>query len=71
MDFKKLTQSEIERAMIDIKLLKTLKSPTILKFMESIETNDKLTLIFEYAPKGSLHSMITKRQHENRPFSTE
>ena len=46
--------------MTEINLLKNLEHPKIVKYIDSIQTEDHLNIVLEYVENGSLDSMIKK-----------
>ena len=44
--------------MTEINLLKKLEHPKIVKYIDSIQTEDHLNIVLEYVENGSLDSMI-------------
>ncbi|KAH7818131.1 putative ste ste11 cdc15 protein kinase [Monocercomonoides exilis] len=52
--------SEIDNIQYEITLLKTLKHPNIVKYLDTIKTKDNLNIITEYVENGSLQSLVKK-----------
>lgn len=52
--------AEIESVMSEIELLKLLKHPNIVKYIETVRTADTLNIVTEFVENGSLQSLVKK-----------
>ena len=52
--------SEIESIQYEVSLLKSLKHPNIVKYIDTIRTKDYLNIVTEYVENGSLYSIVKK-----------
>jgi len=60
--------SEFERAQVsnEIRLLKLLNGPTIIRYFESFIQDQKMHIIMEYAENGSIDERIIKLKKEGK-----
>ena len=53
-------EQEIESIRSEIQLLKSLRHPNIVKYIEAINTKENLIIITEYVENGSLSNVVKK-----------
>ena len=53
--------ADVERVVREIKILKLIDHPTIVKLYEIIENEDRIYLIMEYASGGELFEYIVNK----------
>lgn len=54
-------QADVERVIREIKILKAIKHPNVIKLYEIIETKSNIYLIMEFASGGELFDYIVKK----------
>ena len=65
----KLSEQEKKEAKMEVKVLKALKHPNIVSYIESFEENGALHIVMEYADGGDLQLKIKKRAPKLFPES--
>ena len=62
LEKKRITdQADVERVIREIKILKSIRHPHIIKLYEIIETKARIFLIMEYACGGELFDYIVRK----------
>lgn len=69
IEVMKLNQKQIKDSINEIKILKTLDCPQIIKYEESFVKKEHILIITEYADGGDLYQLIDrmKRQKTSMP----
>ena len=57
-DLQKISSSDVESLMTEIKILTQLEHPNIVKYVDFVFTNQHLNLILEYIEQGSLLNLV-------------
>ena len=52
--------SELEGILMEIKLLEALEHPNIVKYLDSVRTDEHLNIILEFVENGALSSLLSK-----------
>jgi len=60
MSMKKIPESERAAVEFEIKMLKHLSHPNIVKYVDTIREDRYLNIVLEYVPNGSLSTMLEK-----------
>lgn len=64
-----MSQQEREETIKEAQILRNLKHPLIVRFVEVYTTKqNKLKIVMEYAECGDVSKAITVRRNEKKPF---
>ena len=61
-------QGEASAVLQEVHILASLEHPFIVRYYDSFVEVRRLFLVMEYAPNGSLHTVLTQHQRTNRPL---
>uniref|UniRef100_A0A0G4FL94 non-specific serine/threonine protein kinase n=1 Tax=Chromera velia CCMP2878 TaxID=1169474 RepID=A0A0G4FL94_9ALVE len=60
IELHNMTEDQLNNIMVEINLLKSLNHPNIVKYLESIRTEEHLNIILEYVEAGSVRAVLDK-----------
>ena len=61
--------NDVQRIIREIKILKSVRHPSVIQLYEIIETNNQLYLIMEHAEGGELFDLIVDRHRLNEDLA--
>ena len=71
IDVSKMDRKQKEEAVNEVGVLKSLRHPFIVKYLESFMDKKMLCIVMDYADGGDLYTQITKHKKEGIPFDED
>jgi len=66
-----MDRKQKEEAVNEVGVLKSLRHPFIVKYLESFMDKKMLCIVMDYADGGDLYTQITKHKKEGIPFDED